>query len=148
MSSHTGTPGALADAFEKAVNAHDVAAIGEHLADDVVYWEAALPAPITGRKAVMNHYQENWKSFSDANLHLVRRIESGDWIADELTWSATHTGPINAGGQTIPATGKRAQGPCVAVAGTEKGKIKRLSVYYDNMAFMAQLGLMPQGGQK
>lgn len=146
MSSHTNTPTALADAFLKATNAHDVNGIGENLADDVVYWEAALPAPITGRKAVQDHFRENWKGFPDSHLKLVRRIESGDWVADELDWTATHKGPINAGGQTIPATGKRAQGPCVAVVGTDRGKITRVNIYYDNLSFLTQLGLAPAGG--
>lgn len=142
MSQHTG----IADAFLKALNAHDVAKLGEHLADNVTYWEANMPAPITGRKAVEDHFRENWKAFPDANVQLVNRMASEEWVVDEVAWSGTHKGPINAPGQTIPATGKRAQGPAVAVARTEKGKITRLSIYYDNLAFMMQLGLAPSPG--
>ena len=136
----------IADAFMKATNAHDVHGIGESLAEDVVYWEASLPAPLTGRTAVQNHFRENWKAFPDANLKLVRRIESGDSLADELSWTATNKGPINTGGQMIPPTGKRAEGPCVAVVSVDHGKIKRLNIYYDNLAFLTQLGLVPPGG--
>lgn len=40
MSAHTGGASVLADAFQKAINAHDVAKIGELCAENVTYWEA------------------------------------------------------------------------------------------------------------
>ena len=144
MASQTESVSALADAFQKAVNAHDARKVGELLTEDVTYWEANLPAPIHGRKAVEEHFRENWKPFPDATIRSVNRIVSGDWVADESEWTGTHKGPIQAPGQPpIPATGKRVSGKAVAIARAEKGKVKQLSIYYDNMAFMAQLGLMP-----
>jgi len=144
VTSHMGKASTVADAFENALNAHDIDGLGNLLADDVTYWEANLPGPLSGREAVKQHFRENWKSFSDSHLRLVNRVESGDWIADETEWTATHTGPINVPGQApIPATGKRMKGMAVAVGQTREGKVHRLNIYYDNMAFMAQLGLMP-----
>ena len=144
MAQHTG----VADAFVKALNAHDVAKLGDTLAEDVAYWEANLPSPIMGRRAVENHFRENWKSFPDATIRVTNRIVGEDSVVDEVMWSATHKGPINAPGMTIPATGKKVQGLAVGVAKVEKGKIARLNIYYDNMAYLAQLGVMPGGGQK
>ena len=150
MSSHTGgtmTATAVADAFLAAINAHDERKIGELMADDVAYWEANLPAPIKGRRAVEEHFRENWKPFPDATIKSLNRIVSGDWVTDESMWSGTHKGPIQAPGQPpIPPTNKRAQGKAVAVAHVQGGKVKSLNIYYDNMAFMAQLGLMPGSG--
>jgi len=144
MTSHTENVSALADAFQHALNAHDAARVGELMADDVTYWEANLPAPIHGRRAVEDHFRENWKPFPDATIRSVNRIVSGDWVADESEWTATHLGPLETPGQPpIPATNKRISGKAVAVARAEHGKVKQLSIYYDNMTFMAQLGLMP-----
>ena len=148
MSQHTGSPSALADAFVNALNAHDASELGQLLAENVTYWEANLPSPITGRMAVENHFRENWKSFPDAKIQVVNRVASGDWVVDEVTWSGTNKGPIVAPGQTIPATGKRAQGPAVGVAKVEMGKISQMKIYYDNMSYLAQLGLMPGAGQE
>lgn len=145
MSQHTSGP---VDAFLKALNAHDAAKVGEQLSENVTYWEANLPAPITGRKAVESHFRENWKGFPDAAVQVTNRIASGDWVVDEVTWSGTHKGPISAPGQTIPATGKRVQGLAVGIAKVEKGKISRMNIYYDNMAYLAQLGLLPGAGRK
>jgi len=137
------------DAFLKALNAHDVAAMGELLAEDVTYWEANLPQPIKGRTAVVNHYRENWKAFPDASIKMTRRVEQGDLISGEGVWSATHKGPINMPGQpSIPATGKRADGKFSSFARVEKGKVKELNIYYDNLGFLAQLGLMPPPGAR
>lgn len=139
MSQHTLSP---VDAFVKALNAHDAKTLGEQLAENVTYWEANLPAPITGRRAVEDHFRENWKPFPDASIKVVNRVASGDFVVDEVTWSGTHKGPLKTPQQTIPPTGKRVEGLAVGVAKVEKGKISRLSIYYDNMAYMAQLGLM------
>ncbi len=137
------------DAFMKALNSHEVEAMGKLLSEDVTYWEANLPQPIKGRKAVENHYRENWKAFPDASIKITSSVEQGDRIAGEGMWTATHKGPINMPGQPpIPATGKRAEGKFSSFARLEKGKVKELSIYYDNLGFLAQLGLMSPPGAK
>lgn len=142
METHERTPVDLADALMNAVNAHDASKLGDVLADDVTYWEANLPSPINGRRQVEDHFRENWRSFPDATIRLVNRVVSGDWIADEMMWSGTHKGPISAPGMTIPPTGRQAHGPAVGIARIEHGKIRHLNIYYDNLSYMAQLGLM------
>ena len=149
MTSHLGKAVMLAEEFTNAQNAHDGAKLGELVADDVAYWDPSLPAAITGRMAVENYFKESWKSFPDANVKVLNRIESGDQVVDEVEWSGTQKGAINVPGQPpIPPTGKRVWGKAVAVARTKAGKITSLSVYYDNMSMMTQLGLMPQPGSE
>gem|GEM_PF-1011753 len=143
MSQHTGSVSAVADAYMKASNAHDVTKLGDQISENVVYWEPVLPSPITGRKAVEEHLRESWKSFPDANLKLVNRIVSGDWVAEEVVWSATHKGPIKAAGQTIPPTGKQANGRAIAVLKVEHGKITRLNWYYDNLPMLSGRVIRP-----
>ena len=48
----------------------------------------------------------------------------------------------------IPATGRRAEGKFASIARVEKGKVKELNIYYDNLGFLAQLGLMTPPGSK
>ncbi len=137
------------DAFLKALNSHDVAGMGKLLAEDVTYWEANLPQPIKGRKAVENHYRENWKVFPDASIKFTTSVEQGNRIAGEGVWTATNKGPILMPGQPpIPATGKRAESNFASVARVEKGKVTELNIYYDNLGVLAQLGLMTPPGSK
>src|SRR3989304_6851363 len=81
VTSHTGKASTVADAFENALNAHDIDGLGNLLADDVTYWEANLPGPIHGREAVKDHMRENWKSFPDSHLRLANRVGSGGRVA-------------------------------------------------------------------
>ena len=48
--------------------------------------------------------------------------------------------------QTIPATGKQAKRWFVAVAERAGDKISNMRIYYDNLPFLAQFGLMEQPG--
>ncbi len=139
----------LSDAFYEALNAHDVAKLGEQLSEDVTYWEANLPEPINGREAVQKHMAGNWESFPDSRVKLVNRIESGEWLADQMEWTGTNTGPIEIPGQPpIPATGKKATGSAVAIVRTAEGKITELRVYYDNLGMLAQIGLLTPPGSE
>ena len=149
MTHHVGKAGMLSEAFMEASNRHDVAKMSEMLADNVSYWEANLPAPIKGRDAVAMHFRDNWKVFPDSNIKMLNRVESGDWVVDEVEWTGTQKGPINVPGQPpIPATNKRAMGKAVSVAKVTGGKIESLNIYYDNMAFLAQLGVMGAPGSR
>lgn len=139
----------LAEAFYKAMNDHDATKMGEQLAENVMYWEATLPGPINGRKAVEEHFRANWGSFPDASVRLVNRIVSGDHVVDEMEWTGTHKGPIEVPGQpAIPATGKSAKSAGVAVVRTKEGKITDLKVYFDQLSVLSQLGLAPAPGSE
>ncbi|MFQ6012947.1 MAG: ester cyclase [Thermoplasmata archaeon] len=133
----------LAEGFNAALNAHDATKIGEHVAEDITYWEANLPEPINGREAVEAHFRANWEAFPDASIRVVNRLVSGDSLAEEGEWTGTNTGPIQMGpDQTVPATGKQARGAYVAVVETSDDKISSMRIYYDSMTFLAQLGLV------
>jgi predicted ester cyclase len=139
----------LADGFLAALNAHDANKLGTYLTDDVNYWEANLPEAIHGREAVEEHFRQSWESFPDASLKSINRVQSGDWFADELEWTGTNTGPITLGPeQTVPATGKSAKAWFVAVGKTSGDKVSEMRAYYDNVGFLAQLGLMDQPGSE
>ena len=149
MTHHVGKAGMLSEMFMEASNRHDVSKVSELLADNVTYWEPTLPAPINGREAVSMHLKDGWKVFPDSNLKLLNRVESGDWVVDEVEWAGTQKGPIDMPGQMpIPATNKRAMGRAVSVAKVSGGKITSVNVYYDNMGMLAQLGLMGAPGSR
>ena len=73
------------------------------------------------------------------------KAEAGDTAINEWTVSGTNTGPMETPEGTIPATGKR-----VSVSGSDAltvrdGLIRSQRAYYDQLAFMTQLGLVPEG---
>ena len=110
--------------------------------------DAVLRSPdgvYEGKAALLDYWTREKNAFPDSNVEMVRSIEQGDIVAGEWTWSGTHQGPFALpDGTEVPATGKR-----VEVAGAEivrftGDKVAEHNLYFDNMAAMAQLGLMPE----
>jgi predicted ester cyclase len=85
-------------------------------------------------------------AFADAQYVVESFVEDGDKFADEWTFTGTNTGPFRLpDGSEVPATGKP-----VAIRGMElvevrDGKIVVDNLYYDFMAAVVQLGLVPEG---
>lgn len=147
MTEHTETASSIANMVQRAMNEHNAAKISEHMAENVTFWEANMPAPINGRKAVEEHFRENWKTFPDATIRSVNRVIGGDHVVDEVEWTGTNKGPMEMpGAPPIPPTGKRARGKAVSVVKLEGDKIKTMNIYYDTLGFLAQLGIMEPPG--
>ncbi len=71
--------------------------------------------------------------------------ESGDTAISEWTTSGTHDGPLETPEGTIPATGKRVTLRGCDAMTVRDGRITSHRVYYDQLAFMTRLGLVPEG---
>jgi len=56
-------------------------------------------------------------------------------------YSGTHTGPLVGPGGTIPATGRAFSFPFCDVLRAREGKFVSHHIYWDNVTFLAQLGL-------
>ena len=70
-------------------------------------------------------------------------VESGDMAVVEGVYSGTHTGPLQSPNGEIPPTGKSFAFPFADVFVVRDGKIAEHRIYWDNLSFMAQLGLIP-----
>jgi predicted ester cyclase len=77
--------------------------------------------------------------------HTVNRcIEQGETFACEGSFSGDHTGPMMMpNGQTVPATNKHVEFAWGGLATVKGGKVASVHVYFDTMAMMQQLGLIP-----
>jgi predicted ester cyclase len=83
-------------------------------------------------------------AFPNFKHTLGRCVESGDLIACEGKFTGDNTGPMSMpGGQTIPATNKHVEFEWSGMAQIKNGKVASANVYFDNMGFMQQLGLVP-----
>ena len=88
-------------------------------------------------------YVKNWKTtFPDMVGKCNNRVESGNTMFEECSWTGTNTGEINApDGSKIPPTGKSVNINNCFVYEFENGKIKSMKNYLDTMSMMGQLGL-------
>jgi steroid delta-isomerase-like uncharacterized protein len=79
----------------------------------------------------------------DNRIEAVRTFETGDTIIVEGVYSGTHTGPLASPAGSIPATGRAFSFPFCDVLRAQDGKFVSHHIYWDNVTFLAQLGLLP-----
>jgi len=111
-------------------------------ADDIALEDVAIGHKAFGKEEA-KAYVKNWKTtFPDMTGKCNNRVESGNTMFEECSWTGTNTGEINApDGSKIPPTGKSVNINNCFVYEFENGKIKSMKNYLDTMSMMGQLGL-------
>ena len=111
-------------------------------ADDIALEDVAIGHKAFGKEEA-KAYVKNWKTtFPDMVGKCNNRVESGNTMFEECSWTGTNTGEINApDGSKIPPTGKSVNINNCFVYEFENGKIKSMKNYLDMMSMMGQLGL-------
>ena len=98
-----------------------------------------------GPDAIRDRLARDLDAFADAHYAVESFVEEGDSFADEWTFTGTHTGPFRLpDGSEMPATGKRVEIKGMELVEVRDGKIVVDNLYYDFMASVVQLGLVPQ----
>lgn len=96
---------------------------------------------IDGHKGLLQGFAGAFPNFKHTTS---RCVESGELISCEGVFSGDHTGPLAMpDGSKVPATSKHVEFDYLGIANVKSGKIMELHVYFDNMGFMKQLGLIP-----
>jgi len=127
-------------AANDAINAKDIDKIRELYAANFVRHCQATPDAETSDFEYFLAMFEGWtKSTPDAHQTINMIIAEGDLVAWNITYGGTHLGEMNG----IPPTGKKISLDCYGFHRIENGKIAETWVTWDNMAMMAQLGLLP-----
>jgi steroid delta-isomerase-like uncharacterized protein len=111
-------------------------------ADDIALEDVAIGHKAFGKEEA-KAYVKNWKTtFPDMVGKCNNRVESGNTMFEECSWTGTNTGEITApDGSKIPPTGKSVNINNCFVYEFENGKIKSMKNYLDTMSMMGQLGL-------
>ena len=111
-------------------------------ADDITFEDMAIGHKASGKEE-STAYVQGWKTaFPDMVGQCNNRIESGNTMVEECSWTGTNTGEITApDGSKIPPTGKTVNIKNCFIYEFENGKIKSMTNYLDMMGMMGQLGL-------
>jgi steroid delta-isomerase-like uncharacterized protein len=100
---------------------------------------------IKGAEEITAYIQSYIDAFPDAKHESIGVYEDGNVAVDEGMFSGTNTGEIqNPTGENIPATGRSVSLRGVDIITVENGTITRHNIYFDQMGFLAQLGLIPE----
>jgi steroid delta-isomerase-like uncharacterized protein len=99
-----------------------------------------------GVDAIRDRLARDLEAFADATYVVDSFFAAGDRFADEWTFTGTNTGPLRLpDGSVIPPTGKSVEIKGMELVEVRDGKIVVDNLYYDFMAAVTQLGLIPQG---
>jgi ketosteroid isomerase-like protein len=97
-----------------------------------------------GRAATTAYSKPLVSAFGDARHQVDLVATAGDVVVLEGTWIATHTGPLATPGGEVPPTGRTINLPFAATMRVDGEHVASMHVYFDQLAFLGQLGLAPQ----
>lgn len=134
---------ALAKEQVEAFNAADWTRMKALLTPDSVYEEPATQRRLEGPDAIIEGVK-SWKvAFPDAKGTITKAFETGDSVAQEISWTGTQTGNLVGPLGTIPATGKRVEVKAAQLHTIKGDKIAASRHYFDMLGMLAQLGAIP-----
>jgi steroid delta-isomerase-like uncharacterized protein len=132
---------AAAERHVSAFNRHDLEAHSANETEDIDWTQPGIR--ITGREAVASLQRSLWTAFPDARIDLVTRVASDDTVMSEEVLSGTHTGPLVTPSGTLPPSGRPIRMSFVTVQQVRDGKIAAERLYFDQLDFLGQLGIVP-----
>ncbi|WP_416983261.1 ester cyclase [Streptomyces sp. T028] len=126
----------------------DLKVVGELFAQDAV---AVTPdgGELRGRDSIVEYWRQLTDAVPEARYEPVHAYEIGSTAIDEGYFGGRNTGPIQLPtGESLPATNKevRIRGVDFATVDAE-GRIVDYRLYFDEMEFLEQLGLLPEDKQ-
>ncbi|MCC9708930.1 ester cyclase [Streptomyces sp. MNU76] len=135
----------LMDQLTEALTTHqDPKTIGNLFAEDAV---AHTPdgGELHGRDAIAEYWRQMTDAVPEARFESLSSFEVGDTAIDEGIYSGTNTGPLAfPDGTSIPATHRNIRIRGVDFATVRDGRITSYRLYFDQLEFMNQLGLLPE----
>jgi steroid delta-isomerase-like uncharacterized protein len=134
----------LLDRYVELYNAGDLGACMELYAEDAV--QRMHDGIFEGVDEIRVRLARDLVAFPDAKYVVDSFFAEGDRFADEWTFTGTNTGPFRLpDGTEVPATGKPVEIKGMEFVEVHDGKIVVDNLYYDFMASVVQLGLVPEG---
>ena len=130
----------IMDRITDAVMAGDRDALERLYATDAVAERPEGPR-IEGGAAIADYLMSFKRTFPDASFESTTQYESGDTAIDEGYFVGTHTEPLTTEEGEVPPTGKNLRLRECDILTVKDGVGVAHRFYYDQLDFMAQLGL-------
>ncbi len=130
----------LARRFGEAMNARRYELLDDIVAPNFVrHCQATPQLNVTSLDEFKEFLRQDNATFPDSVQTPVLLAAEGDMVAGWLMYEGTQLGPMG----PFPPTGRKMRIECGAFMRIEDGRIAELWVTWDNMAALAQLGLLP-----
>ena len=108
--------------------------------------DAEMTAPgaqVSGRDNVIGFLAVFQEAFPDLRLKIEQLLTDGAAAAAEGTLRGTHTGVLHTPNGDVAPTGRAVELRWAAVYVTEGDTLKSEHLFFDQMDFLGQLGLLP-----
>ena len=108
--------------------------------------DAEMTAPgakLSGRDNVIGFLAAFQEAFPDLRLEVEQLLTDGPAAAAEGTLTGTHDGVLHTPSGEVAPTGRAVELRWAAVYVTEGGTLKSEHLFFDQMDFLGQLGLLP-----
>jgi predicted ester cyclase len=109
--------------------------------------DAELVAPggqASGRDGVLGFLGVFHEAFSDLRLEVTQLLADGPAAAAEGTFAGTHDGVLHTPNGDVAPTGRAVEVRWASVYVTDGDKLKSEHLFFDQMDFLGQLGLLPE----
>jgi len=124
------------------LNQHKPEANDQYISDDL-RGEAAGFAGVMNKEQNRMYTQQFIDGFPDLHFDLKDTIAQGDKVAVVWVARGTHKAPLaTPTGETIPPTNRSVTTPGVTVLEFRNNMVVRQDIYWDQVAFLAQLGVL------
>jgi predicted ester cyclase len=109
-------------------------------------WHVPGGATLTGRDEIRAWVEPFTVAFPEPHHDFTRLIEDGDTVYCEGVFHGIQAGPLATPQGEIPATGKRVEFrfALVVTGDVEQNQSREVSVYFDQLEFLIQLGVLPE----
>jgi steroid delta-isomerase-like uncharacterized protein len=134
----------LLERYVELYNAGDLDGVMDLYAHDAV--QIMPDGTFEGRDVIGERLAKELTAFPDLHHRVISFVEQDDAFADEWVFVGTHNGPLLLpDGTELPPTGKQIEVRGMELVELRDGKIVVDNLYYDFMAAVSQLGLVPEG---
>ena len=100
-------------------------------------------AQVSGRDEIIGFFGVFQNAFPDVRLELHQLLGDGSAAAAEGTLTGTHDGVLPTPNGDVAATGRAVQLRWAAIYATDEDTITSEHLFFDQMDFLGQLGILP-----
>jgi steroid delta-isomerase-like uncharacterized protein len=111
------------------------------MSDDIIHISATA-GTVTGIEAFLAFVTAFKQAFPDLHWEIREFIEGSDTVVAEGVFVGTNSGTMVGPRGPISATGRRVELPFCDIWKVRNGRIVENRIYYDQVTFLGQLGLM------
>ncbi len=137
----------LLQGFADTFNARELDRLSELVDDRADFDDVAAGQVVHGPGGIAD-YMRMWAgAFTNMRLETLAIVGDERHVAGEFRGRGTHDGPLASPGGVVPATGRTLDERFTWFADVANGKLVGVRDYYNAMALMTQLGLMPEAAK-